>query len=95
LVSTPAAPNCGPRRRPSIPDNFNEVGQRSPPWESAIFEILDIQPGWAKPSRKDFSVTSQPLSDFAFDRLSDILGRLGDKRAMNLEQLDGFLAAVI
>ena len=40
-------------------------------------------------------MTSQPLSDFAFDRLSDILGRLGDKRAMNLEQLDGFLAAVI
>jgi len=46
-------------------------------------------------AEKEFSVASQPLSDAEFDRLSDILGRLGNKRVMNLEQLDGFLAAVI
>jgi hypothetical protein len=32
----------------------------------------------------------QPLSDAEFDRLEEILKRFGDKRAMNLEQLDGF-----
>ena len=38
---------------------------------------------------------SQPLSDAELDRLSDILKRFGDKRAMNLEQMDGFLSALI
>jgi uncharacterized protein len=37
----------------------------------------------------------QPLTDSELDRLSDGLNRFGDKRAMNLEQLDGFLAAVV
>jgi hypothetical protein len=37
----------------------------------------------------------QPLSDAEFDRLEEILKRFGDKRAMNLEQLDGFFAALI
>jgi uncharacterized protein len=40
-------------------------------------------------------VTPQPLSDAEFERLRDVLERFGDKRAMNLEQLDGFLAAVV
>jgi uncharacterized protein len=38
---------------------------------------------------------SQPLSDVELDRLSDVLKRVGDKRAMNLEQMDGFLSALI
>jgi uncharacterized protein len=38
---------------------------------------------------------SQPLTDAELDHLSEILGRLGNKRAMNLEQLDGFLSALI
>ena len=38
---------------------------------------------------------SEPLTDAELDHLSEILGRLGNKRAMNLEQLDGFLAALI
>jgi uncharacterized protein len=38
---------------------------------------------------------SQPLTDAEFELLSTILERLGDKRRMNLEQLDGFLAALI
>ena len=38
---------------------------------------------------------SQPLTDDEFELLSAILERLGDKRSMNLEQLDGFLAALI
>ena len=38
---------------------------------------------------------SQPLTDAELDRLSDILKRFGDKRAMNLEQMDGFLSALI
>jgi len=40
-------------------------------------------------------VTPQPLSDAEFERVNEILGRFGDKRAMNLEQLDGFLAALL
>ena len=38
---------------------------------------------------------SQPLTDTELDQLSAILARFGDKRSMNLEQLDGFLAALI
>jgi uncharacterized protein len=38
---------------------------------------------------------SQPLSDAELDRLSDVLKRFANKRAMNLEQLDGFLSALI
>ena len=38
---------------------------------------------------------SQPLTDAEFERLSAILERLGDERRMNLEQLDGLLAALI
>ena len=38
---------------------------------------------------------SQPLTDAELDHLGDILERLGNKRAMNLEQLDGFLSALI
>jgi len=40
-------------------------------------------------------MNSQPLTDAEFEQLSEILGRLGNKRAMNLEQLDGFLSASI
>jgi uncharacterized protein len=40
-------------------------------------------------------VKSQPLTDEELERLSAVLERFGDKRAMNLEQLDGFLAALI
>jgi uncharacterized protein len=40
-------------------------------------------------------VTPQPLSDAELERLCDVLERFGDKRAMNAEELDGFLAAVI
>ena len=38
---------------------------------------------------------SQPLNDAELDRLSAVLERFGDKHAMNLEQLDGFFAALI
>jgi uncharacterized protein len=38
---------------------------------------------------------SQPLTDAEFDRLSEILERFDNKYSMNLEQLDGFLAALI
>jgi uncharacterized protein len=37
----------------------------------------------------------EPLTDAELAHLSEILGRLGNKRAMNLEQLDGFLSALI
>jgi uncharacterized protein len=40
-------------------------------------------------------VTPQPLSDAELERMHQILERFGDKRAMNLEQLDGFLAALL
>ena len=35
------------------------------------------------------------MTEAEFDHLSAILEQLGDKRSMNLEQLDGFLAALI
>ncbi len=41
------------------------------------------------------AVNLQPLTDAEFDKLADILKRFGDKRAMNLETLDGFFAALI
>jgi uncharacterized protein len=37
----------------------------------------------------------EPLTDAELDHLSAILEQLGNKRSMNLEQLDGFLAALI
>ncbi len=37
----------------------------------------------------------QPLTDAEFQRLSGVLGRFDNKHPMNLEQLDGFLAALI
>jgi uncharacterized protein len=40
-------------------------------------------------------MTPQPLLDAEFETVYEILERFGDKRAMNLEQLDGFLAAVL
>src|ERR1700730_13824735 len=40
-------------------------------------------------------VKPQPLTDAEFERLSGILGRFDNKQPMNLEQLDGFLAALI
>ena len=40
-------------------------------------------------------MTPQPLTDAEFDSLSGVLTRFGGKDAMNVEQLDGFLAAVI
>ena len=40
-------------------------------------------------------MTAQPLLDEEFEIVHEILERFGDKRAMNLEQLDGFLAAVL
>jgi uncharacterized protein len=41
------------------------------------------------------SVNPQPLTDAELDRLDEVLKRFGDKRAMNLEKLDGFMAALI
>jgi uncharacterized protein len=41
------------------------------------------------------SVKPQPLTDAELERLGSILKRFGDKRAMNLEQIDGFLSALI
>jgi uncharacterized protein len=40
-------------------------------------------------------VKSQPLNDAELERLSEMLGRFDNKHPMNLEQLDGFLAALI
>jgi uncharacterized protein len=38
---------------------------------------------------------SEPLTDAELDHLSAILDQFGNKRSINLEQLDGFLAALI
>ena len=41
------------------------------------------------------SMKSQPLTDAELERLSAVLGRFDNQRPMNLEQLDGFFAALI
>jgi uncharacterized protein len=46
-------------------------------------------------SHRGHPVQLQPLTDAEFERLSAILGRLDNARPMKLEQLDGFLAALI
>ena len=38
---------------------------------------------------------SQPLTETELDQLTAVLEGIGDERSMNLEQLDGFLAALI
>ena len=35
------------------------------------------------------------MSEAELDRLADVLKRFGDKRAINLEMMDGFFAALI
>src|SRR5687767_267254 len=40
-------------------------------------------------------MTARPLTDADYDRLSSLLSRFRDEHAMNLEELDGFLAALI
>jgi uncharacterized protein len=40
-------------------------------------------------------MTPTSLTDAEFDRLSSVLERFGAKHSMNLEQLDGFLAALV
>ena len=40
-------------------------------------------------------VKPQPLTEAELDRLRELLERFGNKRSMNVEQLDGFLAALI
>jgi uncharacterized protein len=37
----------------------------------------------------------KPLTDVEFDSLANVLSRFGNKRAMSIEQLDGFLAAIV
>ena len=50
---------------------------------------------WIAHDDKEFPVEPRSLSDSEFDRLSDCLGRFGGNRSMNLEGLDGFLAALV
>lgn len=40
-------------------------------------------------------MTASPLTDAEFDRVSSVLSQFGDEHAMNLEELDGFFAALI
>ena len=40
-------------------------------------------------------MSPQALSEAELERVREILDRFGDKRAMNLEQIDGFLAALV
>jgi uncharacterized protein len=47
-----------------------------------------------KQPAKGVPVKSKPLTDAEFDTLGEMLNRLGGKRSMNLEQVDGFFAAL-
>ena len=40
-------------------------------------------------------MSAQPLTDAEFERLAEVLQRCGGKHAINIEMLDGFLAALI
>jgi uncharacterized protein len=44
---------------------------------------------------EDTSIDPEPLTDAEFDRLAAFLARFANDRAMNLEELDGFLAALV
>jgi len=44
---------------------------------------------------KRLAMGERPLTDTEYDRLADALNRFHGDRAMNLEQLDGFFAALI
>src|SRR6202051_3857015 len=46
-------------------------------------------------NRQGHPVKPQPLTGAEFGRLNGVLGRFDNKHPMNLEQLDGFLAALI
>jgi uncharacterized protein len=46
-------------------------------------------------NRRGCPVKLQPLTEAEMDRVSALLERFGTKRSMNLEQLDGFFAALI
>jgi uncharacterized protein len=55
-----------------------------------------VKPESKKPeSEKHEPEKHGPLTEAELDSLSAILGRSGNQRSMNLEQLDGFLAALI
>jgi uncharacterized protein len=43
----------------------------------------------------DRKMTAEPLTDQDFENLSNVLQHFGGRRAMNIEQLDGPLAAII
>ena len=44
---------------------------------------------------EDSQFSPVPLTDAELDRLSATLARFGNDRAMNVEELDGFLAALV
>jgi uncharacterized protein len=46
-------------------------------------------------SQQGHTVKPQPLTDAEFERLSGVLGRFDTEHPMNLEELDGFFAALI
>jgi uncharacterized protein len=46
-------------------------------------------------NRHEQLVNPQPLTNAEFDKLAEVFKRFGNKRAMNLETLDGFFAALI
>lgn len=41
------------------------------------------------------TVTATPLTDADFENITDVLKRFGGRQSMNIEQLDGFLAAIV
>jgi uncharacterized protein len=41
------------------------------------------------------TVTATPLTDAEFENLANVLKRFGGRQSMNIEQLDGFLAAIV
>jgi uncharacterized protein len=45
--------------------------------------------------QKDDDFSPEPLTDAEFDRLSATLARFSHERSMNVEELDGFLAALV
>jgi uncharacterized protein len=60
----------------------------SVPFDCKIKVALDL-----RSERSPMTRTS--LTEAEFDRLSSVLERFGGERSMNLEQLDGFLAALV
>jgi yecA family protein len=64
------------------------------PARTSYLSIADVADSFNAQTLDAWIMSAQPLTDAEFDRLAEVLQRCGGQ-AMNIEMLDGFLAALI